>query len=583
MTVPSFQSPPLPTSGVRSLAGLRSVVVLLVIAGLLTAFVIQFDHHEQQWLVDGFWVLAIVLWVFLVRSWGSGTFVGVRVRGADLRPILAFLLVFSAAWLPFHHDWRWAYTGDSFSLYGCNYFLAKNGLTQNILSVHGIDNSFTYLWQLTYTWWAVLFGPSFLVHRFGMMVVACAALATIYMYYRMIVGRGWAMAIVAATATNYVWLWFSYVSYFKQDSFVFYYLTLIWVTLIWRHPERLGLWMLCGLTVGLAVFYTPASWSGVAFCALAIGVYSLVTRRWLAAVVLGMSFLLVVTPILTEIPWFLTMTSSQTGPAPKLDYILMIFRNLLWSPYDSGIDRLGVQGAFLRQPFGSLYLVGFAIALLCLLPPLRRLLRAPAAMPFLVALFLWDIILFSMTNRGYGNFSHKRSYNLLPLQIYFSMLPLFLLYQWTASWQLLRRAVVAVTLGALLVYAYINLSIIIDPPARMYGGNGFDGLIELRQRFPDRKVTLIASRDGIVEPLTTNERLLHVAYGVLDNLTIHREFKDEFVEEACAKRSLVCHEIAADHEAMKPLIERYGLREFPLLNTFELGCYECPGSVASVP
>jgi len=575
---PQDQAPKRAPSRARLLS---SVVGISLMAILLFEFVRQFDHHFQQWIVDGYWVLALLIWMSLVKLWSDGVFVGVRVRRADLWPILALLVVFAAAWLPFHHDWRWAYTGDSFSLYGCNYYLHKNGLTQNILSVHGIDNSFTYLWQLTYTWWALLFGPSFLVHRFGMMVVACAALTTIYMYYRLITGsRGWALAIVVATATNYVWLWFSYVSYFKQDSFVFYYLTLIWVTLIWRHPQRLGLWMLCGLTVGLTVFYTPASWSGVAFCALAIGCFALVTRRWLEALVLGISFLLVVTPILTEIPWFLSMTSSQTGPPPTLDYMFMIFKNLLWSPYDSGIDRLGVQGAFLRHPFGALYLVGLPLAVLGLIPPVRRLLRLPAATPFLVILFLWDIALFSMTNRGYGNFSHKRSYNLLPLQIYFSMLPPFVLYQWTTSWQFLQRSITALTVAALVVYAGINLSIIIDPPARMYGGNSFDGFVELRQRFPERKLVLMATRDGIVEPLIGNERLLQIAYGVIDNLTVFREFTDAVVEGACAQRALVCHEIAADHELMKPLIERHKLTPFPLLNTFELGCYECPGAAA---
>jgi hypothetical protein len=54
---------------------------------------------------------------------------------SDILAIAIILPIFAAAWLPFYDNWRWAYTGDSFGIFCAGYWLAKNRMKENILSV----------------------------------------------------------------------------------------------------------------------------------------------------------------------------------------------------------------------------------------------------------------------------------------------------------------------------------------------------------------------------------------------------------------------------------------------------------------
>jgi hypothetical protein len=186
-----------------------------------------------------------------------------------------------------------------------------------------------------------------------------------------------------------------------------------------------------------------------------------------------------------------------------------------------------------------------------------------------------------LTNKGYGQFSHKRSYNLLPLQIFFSFVPAVSLYAWTERWTWLRRATVGLVAAAMAIYAFTNFRLIINPPAEMYGGNVFDGLIEVRQRFPERRVFLVTSRDGVVENLSP-DGLFQIAYRITDHLTIRRSFSDETIDEACAQHALICYQSNADQERMAPLLARHRarLKRLPLLNSYELACEDCVAGTA---
>src|SRR5262245_30890361 len=84
---------------------LLSIGRLAGIAALLITFVRSFNHEINQPLVDGFWVLALLLWASEVKAHSTRPFVGVRIKWADARLILGILVVFAAAWLPFYDNW----------------------------------------------------------------------------------------------------------------------------------------------------------------------------------------------------------------------------------------------------------------------------------------------------------------------------------------------------------------------------------------------------------------------------------------------------------------------------------------------
>jgi len=546
------------------------------VIGFVALFLWYFDSATNQPLVDSCWVLAIVVWGLQVKALSPAPWLGIRPRRADLVPLVLILAIFAAAWLPFFDNWRWAYTGDSFGVFASGYWLGKNGLQQNILSVHGIDDCFTVLWSVSYNWLMRLFGPTLFWHRCGQVIMACLALTAIYAFFTRVLGRMWGAAIVVATAINYVWLWFTYVSYLKIDSFIFYYLALTWATLIWYHPERLGLWMLGGLTAGLSLLFTPTAWSGVIFVSVGLGIFALVTRRFGALTVFTIAFLLAAIPILREVPWLLTMTRSQTAPNLDRDYLERMFKIILFLPYASPLSTLGAYGAFLKWPLGPLYLVGLGIAALSTVAPLRRRLRAPGITPVLLALLLWDVTLLTFTNKGYGNPSHKRAYNLIPLQVFFALLPAYVLYAWSRRYRWARAVTLGLTAVALAVYGYANVELMAFPPAHLYGTNIFDGLIELRQRFPQQPLVVITSPQC---PLATlpRETLFQDVYKILDNVTLTDAFTDATVTDACRQHAVICYDTDFDQPKMQPLLESHQgtLRSFPLLNSVELVCYGC--------
>jgi hypothetical protein len=538
-------------------------------------FLQTYDYSRAQWM-DGLWFVAIMLWVALVGSFEPEPLLEMRVTRAELGPLAVILAIFAAAWLPFYDNWRWAFMGDSFSVFGQGYWFGRNGLRQSLLSVHGYGDSFTYLWEISYHFPMRLFAPTLFWHRVGQLLWACLALTAIYAYFTLVLNRAWGAAIAVATALNYVWLWFTYVAYLKIDSSVFYFLTLIFATLIWRQPDRLGPWLFCGLTAGLSFFYTPTAWSAVILVGLGLAVFAVATRRFVPALVYGISLILVATTILVEWRWLLSMTAMQTAPLLEWEYLRKIFQEIILMPYVFYYEKLGVQGAFLRWPLGPLYLVGLGIAALALVPPVRRLLGVPTLAPALLVLLLWDAVLLTLTNKGYAQPSTKRAYNLIPLQVFFALVPLIVLSTWSRSRRRLHGGLVGLTVAAIAVYGVANLRLIMFPAPRVYGGNVFDGIIELRQRFPQQRVVLMTQRNELRESFSPDE-LMNAAYHVADNLTLSPTFTDATIEAACQQDALVCYEPNYDAVRMEPLLQSHQtlLRRFPLLNSFEMVCYEC--------
>ena len=343
---------PAPASRRQAPRGLHFLRAAAIVATLL-GFAVAFNPEQSQLLVDGLWVVALGLWVSEIRSRCPGRFMPIAVRRRDLVPLAAILSVFVVAWLPFYGNWRWAYTGDSLAWFMFAKAAARGSLSHNLLSVHGVDDNFTYIHSLASNALLFLFEPNLLWHRVGKLIVSCLSLAAIYAYFTLTLGRWWAAAVVVATAANYVWLWFSYVSYGHIDSHIFYFLTLLLGTQIWRRPERLSQWMWCGLTAGCALFFTQTSWSAVAAVGLVLCCRALATRRVAAAVVYGVSFLLLPLPILLQFHDFLDMAGHQARAFGNLHYLARIFTTILELPYELELLPNRCPGCVLALAVGS--------------------------------------------------------------------------------------------------------------------------------------------------------------------------------------------------------------------------------------
>lgn len=558
---------------------MRLLPAALGLTAAMAVFYLRFEPGLVQWGVDALWVLGLVFWIVLVRQLGGDRLLGAWPSREKVWPLAVFLLLFAIAWLPFYDDWRWAYTGDSVSWFAVGAVAAKNGLAHNLLSLHGVDGHFTYLHSLAFNSLLFIFEPTLFWHRVGKLIASCVSLSAIYAYFTMTLGRWAALAIVAAVATNYVWLWFSYVSYGHIDTYTAYFLSLACAVSIWRQPDRIGTWMICGLIGGLSLFFTQTAWSAVLAVGIFLGAFALLSRRILAAVVYGVSFVLTAIPVLLQLPGLLRMTARQAGVVFDWNYLSKIFSTILQFAYQSPYDHIGVHGAFLRPPLTELYLVGGALAAVAALPPARRLLRIPAIAPVLLAMLLWDAALMALTNNAYGMPSTKRAFALIPIQVFLALLPLLVAHSWLARWATVGRVATSLVVVVLAVYAAGSFRVLAEPPPGLYGTNTFDGLIELRQRFPERGVLLVTTRPEYVRDLR-EDSFFHEAYRLADRVATDERRSGAAVERACAEQRLLCYEAHMEPPFIA-VVEAHShrLETFPLLNSKELRCFECRASL----
>src|SRR5512140_2896050 len=91
----------------RRAASLLAVVRFAAPAAAVMLFGLWFKPGEPQSIVDGLWVLAVVLWAAAIRHASGGRLLRGRVEPWDVGAIVGFLGLFAAAWLPFYNNWRW--------------------------------------------------------------------------------------------------------------------------------------------------------------------------------------------------------------------------------------------------------------------------------------------------------------------------------------------------------------------------------------------------------------------------------------------------------------------------------------------
>jgi hypothetical protein len=555
----------------------RSVAIRLAWGSLtlflLLVFVRTFNPGVNGWLVNLSWLAALAVWSFGICLQDRAP----RIPAFDSKyvwPILFFVPVFAALWLPFYDNWRWMNAGDSLGWFGLPSDAAKHGLARSILSANGVFGLFTYTEVIVVNAFMFIFAPTLFWHRVGNFVISTLSLLAIYSFFSLVLRFPWALAVVIATAATWHWQIMSHFSWNHIDSFIFAYLTLTAFTLILRDPERRTRWLALGVVGGLSLFFTATAWAEVAACGVAIGVWALYRRKVVPLAIAGATFLIAGLPMLLQLPQFLGAARAQTRIAWDWTYLSRIFRSILWLPAGRNLAAIGFNDAFASRPCGDFYFVGLGIAALSIVPWVRRRFQLPPAAFGLLCLFLAEAALMALTNNQYGSPSCKRTYHLIPLQAFFALLPLYTFAMALRAWSFGYRAVTATAFLAVGIYVVVSASLLIYPTR--FGGNVYDGLVQVHQRFPDRKVLVFSPQPWIGADLANPNTIINQVYHVGETVAATGTIDDDLVGATCSAGTMLC-------EYMQPgTAQQFGrataghkLRKVDLNAVEELQCFEC--------
>ncbi len=556
-------------------AGRVRYALLIVPFVLLAVFVATFDPYVNRWLVNFAWLGALLSWALGI-SMGEAP---ARSRGARTKHLWTFLVfgcAFAAVWLPFYDNWRWAQAGDTFPWFWVPAAAARQGLSKSFLSVHGVNDLFTYTQVIADNFLMFVFGPTLFWHRAGNLVMSLCSLLAIYTFFSLSLASPWPLAIVAATAATFHWQIFSRISFNHIDSFIYAYTALTAFTLILRDPARQSRWLALGIVAGLSLFFTQTAWAEVAACGLVLGVWALVNRRFVPLAICGVSFLIAGLPVLIQFRGLLHSATVQSRMILEWNYLAKIFRAILWLPVGRDLRAVEWNGAFAAWPCGYLYLAGLVIAAACIVPPVRRRLRLPLAVVGLLLLFFAEVGLMTLTNNANANPSPKRTYHLIPLQVFFGLLPFYTLAQAARASALAYRAVTAVAFGAVAAYAFASATLFVHPEQFGFGGNIFDGIVQMHQRFPDRKVLVFTPQVNVKDDVDDPHTLLNEGYHVAENVAVTPTIDAGLVSAACAARTILCYHGKPENRAQfESAAAEQRLRKVEVYAVSELLCAEC--------
>jgi hypothetical protein len=568
---------------VQKIAGLVRRPTAFMLLGLppvvlLGWFTFQFDPTRNDIPVTLVWAGALVIWLtgaaVLDPPW-----VALRPCWRQHIPVMLFLLALVCVWLPFYNDWRFVVSGDSFPWFDLAYLSARHGFPRSFLSVRGIWDHFTFTQVIVDNFLMFVVQPTFFWHRASKLVSSVLGLLAMYGFFSLLLKRPWPFLIVIAVATNFMWIIFSFISYHHIDSFIFAYGVLAAVTLAIRDPDHPIWWVVAGTVAGLSLFFTQTAWAEVSLAGMFLGLTALYRRRFVAIVVCAFSFGTAAWPMLLQIRDLMTLNFALHAKQ-ELDwsYLVRMLQALFWLPYGSGVKSLSVYTYFFPWPCGPLYLAGLGIAAVHVLSPVRRLFRTPLAVAGIVCLFAWDVLMLALTNYGFPQPSPKRSYHLLPLQVFFCMMPLFavftLVHRKTRNGGYLAMASTGI---ALVLYAGVNLSIFVYPS--QFGGTVLDGLVELHQRFPRDYVLLFDARPHMKEMVEDPESLINRMYGVGNTVNVTSDLDKAAVVRVRSKAGVLCYYVGdratADGFAKVVEPEAMQLERINLYDVPELACFRC--------
>lgn len=567
-----------------------AALLAAVSLGAVAAFAARFQPYQHQPGVDALLLAALA-------SLFAAALVAARAPArrlpapawSDVTTAVAVNALLYALWLPHWDDWRWAYTGDSVAWYGPALTAARNGLERNLLSMRGPDFHFTYLHSLGFNSLMFVVEPSFFWHRVGKMIVSGLSLTAVWLFFRVTAGRWWALAIAFCAAVNFYLIRMSYVSYGHIDSLLFCFNALTLTALLWRRSDDRRLWLLAGLNAGLALYFTQTAWTGIAASGVLLAVLAARRRRladlvWSSAVVAVCAV-----PIVLQWPDFLHLISSQTKPNLAPQYLSEMLGVIFRLPYDATyLHKRGVAGGFLQAPLGHAYAAGVALAAVAAWPAARRRLGLPAATPLLLALLALEIALMTVMNNAYAEPSANRTYHLIPLQIFFAVLPFIavagLLRIVAAPWLGAATAAALLTVAAG-AYAARNVAILVDPPSFLFGSKTTDGFIELRQRHADKRALYLAGSEPEIGDYRPGSFFDDVYY-LADTVTAVASVDVRTVGEACARGTLICCHAGPPCEAVAAVVaelaSEWSFVRYPTVNSLTLQCLECrPAATAT--
>ncbi|MFI5397545.1 MAG: hypothetical protein ACHQ9S_18570 [Candidatus Binatia bacterium] len=558
----------------QSVAPVRSVWIILPLL-LLTVFVATFDPNVNRWPVNFTWLAALLVWTFGV-GWADRPG---RNRGRDRKyawPFVLFVPVFAALWLPFYDNWRWVQAGDSFPYFWLPAAAAKNGLAKSILSMRGVDDHFPYTSVIVDNVLMFIFGPTLFWHRASKFVISLLALLSIYTFFSLILEFPWALAVVIVTAATFHWQNFSHISFTHIDSFIIAYLALVALTLILREPQRRRWWLALGIVGGLSLFFTQTAWAEVAASALVLVGWAAYRRHLTALAICGLSFLIAATPAGLQLPDVLRATTVQTRVVWDWVYLSGIFRTILWLPCGKTWTAVEWNGYFAGWPCGYFYVTGLVLAALTVVPAIRRRLQLPPAVVGLLLLFLAETVVMTLTNNANSNPSAKRTYHLIPLQAFFALLPLYTAALAVRGSALAYRAVTGAGFLAVAAYALASASLFVYPERFGFGGNLFDGIVQMRQRFPDRKVLIFAPQKNIKDEVDDPRTMLNESYHVAETVSVTRTIDAATVDAACAAHAILCdHTLPQNREDLARAAAGHQLRQVDVFAVSDLQCFEC--------
>jgi hypothetical protein len=75
----------------------------------------------------------------------------------------------------------------------------------------------------------------------------------------------------------------------------------------------------------------------------------------------------------------------------------------------------------------------------------------------------------------------------------------------------------------------------------------------------------------------SQDSLFQFVYGLMDDVTLTREFTAVEFERACGVGALLCYEPNFDSERFHPVVEAFGDRlvKYEVVNSQEMRCFEC--------
>jgi hypothetical protein len=540
---------------------------IILSLALLVCFVITFDPNANSWLVTFAWLVALLIWAAGIWRFDCPA----KDRHFDRRHLwvlVPFVVAFAALWLPLYDNWRSSIISDSLAWFTLPYQAAKQGLPKSILSVDGVADLFTYTELIVVNFLMFAVAPTFFWHRMGNLLISLTSLTAIYTFFSLILDFPWALAIAIATAATWHFQVMSHASWHHIDSFICAYLALSAFTLIVRDPERRRHWLALGIVAGLSLFFTPMAWAEVATCGLAIGAWALYRRKFAALAVCGVSFLIAGLPVLMQVHQFAGSAGDHARIAWDWAYWHRLFKLFLWLPAGRELSAIRYGGSVASWPCGHFYFAGLGIAVLCLVPWVRRRLRLPVAVPCLLGLFLLDISFMTATNNLLGVPSAGRFYHLIPLQAFFALLPFYTLGLVVRASPFAYRTVTVITFLAVAAYVVVSATLVIVPTR--YGGNVFDGMVQVHQRFPDRTVLVLAEEPGIEAEVEDPNAVINMVYKVSETVKVTRTAPHDWSAD------ILCYYDHGenDREQFKRATLMHPLRRIDLFDNFELQCFD---------